>query len=143
MAALVDTNILVYRYDPRFPEKQQVATSVLRQGLVDDTLRISHQAIVEFVSAVTRPIERGRPLLTSAEAHREVEDLLGQFPVLYPTESVVRTAVRGAATYQLSWFDAHVWAFAECFGLDTLLSEDFQHGRWYGTVRVVNPFLGG
>jgi len=24
--------------------------------------------------------------------------------------------------------------------MDTLLSEDFQHDRTYGTVRVVNPF---
>lgn len=47
MAALVDTNILVYRYDQRFPDKQQVATSVLRQGLVDETLRIPHQALLE------------------------------------------------------------------------------------------------
>jgi predicted nucleic acid-binding protein len=25
-------------------------------------------------------------------------------------------------------------------GLDELLSEDFQHGRHYGSVRAVNPF---
>ena len=33
MAALVDTNVPVYRSDPRFPEKQQVATNLLRQPL--------------------------------------------------------------------------------------------------------------
>jgi predicted nucleic acid-binding protein len=26
-------------------------------------------------------------------------------------------------------------------GLEEILSEDFQHGRCYGTVRVTNPFL--
>jgi len=26
---------------------------------------------------------------------------------------VVRTALRGAAAYQLSWFHAHAWAYAE------------------------------
>lgn len=40
--ALVDTNILVYRFDPRFPEKQARATSVLRRGLRDATARIPH-----------------------------------------------------------------------------------------------------
>jgi predicted nucleic acid-binding protein len=49
--------------------------------------------------------------------------------------------LRGAAAYQLSWFDAHLWAYAEHFDLSVLLSEDFQHDRVYGTVRVINPFL--
>ena len=34
-----------------------------------------------------------------------------------------------------------MWAYAEVNGLDTLISEDFQHDRLYGTVRAVNPFL--
>ena len=43
--------------------------------------------------------------------------------------------------YQLSRYDAHMWAYAECFGLGDLLSEDFQDGRIYGTVRTTNPFI--
>jgi predicted nucleic acid-binding protein len=34
-----------------------------------------------------------------------------------------------------------MWAYAEHFGLDVLLSEDFHHDRVYGSVRAVNPFL--
>jgi predicted nucleic acid-binding protein len=90
---------------------------------------------------VTRPLQGGAPLLSEADAWREAEDLLTIGTVLYPTEKVVRTALRGAALYRLSWFDAHLWAFAEAFGLTELLSEDFQHGRLFGTVRIVNPFL--
>ena len=41
----------------------------------------------------------------------------------------------------LSWFDAHLWAYAEVHGIADLLSEDFQHGRLYGTVTIRNPFL--
>jgi predicted nucleic acid-binding protein len=44
------------------------------------------------------------------------------------------------AAYQLSWFDAHLWAAAEYFGMEEILSEDFQDGRRYGTVRIRNPF---
>jgi predicted nucleic acid-binding protein len=33
-----------------------------------------------------------------------------------------------------------MWAYAEVFGLDELLSEDFQDGRLYGRVRARNPF---
>lgn len=43
---LVDTNILVYRFDFRFLSKQQVAIELLRRGLAEDTVRIPHQVIV-------------------------------------------------------------------------------------------------
>ncbi len=140
MAALVDTNVLVYRFDPRFPKHQRIARDLLRRGIAEDSVRVPHQAIVEFVAAVTRPLVSGRPLLTPAEARREAEELLSQFVVLYPSEAVVRTALRGAAAYQMSWFDAHLWAYAECFGLEELISEEFEHERLYGRVRAVNPF---
>ena len=141
MSALVDTNVLVYRYDPRDPGKQRVARELLREGLEQEILRIPHQAVIEFVPAVTRALVRGGAgLLTRAEALREAEELLAQFEILYPTESLLRTAIRAVATYQLGWFDAHMWAYAEHYGLDEILSEDFSDGQLIGSVRVRNPF---
>ena len=140
MAALVDTNVLVYRFDARFPEKQQTATELLRHGIAEGSLRVPHQAVIEFVAAATRPLKGQPPLLTLDEARQEAEELLVQFDVVYPNEALLRTALRGSAAYGLSWFDAHLWAYAEHYGLETLYSEDFQHDRLYGTVRVVNPF---
>ena len=141
MAALVDTNVLVYRFDPRFPLKQRRATELLRRGIGEGSLRLPHQAIVEFVAVVTRPLPKFGALLTPLEAGREAEELLAQFEVLYPNEALVRTALRGAAAYQLSWFDAHLWAYAEHYGLPELYSEDFAHRRLYGTVRAIDPFV--
>ena len=69
MAALIDTNILVYRFDTRFPEKQKVTREILRNGIQEDSVRIPHQAIVEFVAAVTRNI-RGHVILNQADALR-------------------------------------------------------------------------
>jgi predicted nucleic acid-binding protein len=138
--ALVDTNVLVYRFDGRFPAKQRAATELLKRGIVNDTIRIPHQAILEFVAAVTRPMPSGEPILPRVDALREAEEMLAQFEVLYPTEALVRTALRGSAAYQLGWFDAHLWAYAEHYGLAELWSEDFQHDRLYGSVRAVNPF---
>lgn len=65
---------------------------------------------------------------------------MSQFDVIYPDDAVLRMALRGAAAYGLSWFDAHLWAYAEVHGLSEILSEDFQHGRMYGTVTVRDPF---
>ncbi len=140
MAALVDTNVLVYAFDPYDRRKQRIATELLRQGLQSDSLRIAHQALVEFVAAVTRP-RSGGALLSMVEACREAETLLIQFLILYPNGALVRHALRGAAAYQLSWYDAHMWAYADYYGLAELISEDFEDGRLYGSVRVVNPFV--
>ena len=137
---LIDSNILVYRYDHRFPDKQRIAEDVLRRGIASASARIPHQSILEFVAATTRGGPENR-LLDITEALREAEELMALFPILYPDDAVLRTALRGTAAYGLSWFDAHLWAYAEVHGISQLLSEDFQHGRMYGTVTVRNPFL--
>src|SRR5439155_10642852 len=36
---------------------------------------------------------------------------------------------------------AHLWSYAEHYGLTEIFTEDLQHDRLYGTVRVVNPFI--
>ena len=143
MASLADTDIVVYRYDPRFPNKQEVAREVLREGLESEQLALSHQTVVEFVAAVTRPRRDlgGVGLLSREEAYREAEGLIRDYPVLYPDEDVLTTALRGVATYRMSWFDAHLWAYAEVHAISEILTEDFEHGRHYGSVRTVDPFL--
>ena len=56
MAALVDTNVLVYRFDPRDLRKQAQATELLRGGIEERSSRVPHQAVVEFMAAVSRPL---------------------------------------------------------------------------------------
>ena len=141
MLSLIDTNILVYRFDSRFPEKQAIATQLLRRGIADQSLRVPHQAIIEFVSATTRRRGNSESLLSLEDAYREAEELLSQFEILYPSEALVRMAIRGAATYQLNWFDANIWAYAEQFGMDEIITEDFEATRIYGSVTIHNPFL--
>lgn len=143
MISLVDTNILVYRFDPRDSFKQQLADELLRAGVRDDSLVLPHQAVLEFVAAVTRPRADldNVPLLPRSDALREAESLLAQFRIVFPGAHVLMTALRGAQAYGLPWFDAHLWAYAEACGIPQIVSEDFEHGRHYGQVRVVNPFL--
>jgi predicted nucleic acid-binding protein len=142
VASLVDSNVLVYRFDPRDPLKQRAADELLCAGAGAGSLVLPHQALIEFFAAVVRPRQNlgGAPLLPPEEARIETEGLMAQFRVVYPNRDVVQTALRGTATYGLSWFDAHLWAHAEVYGFAEILSEDFTHGRHYGTVRVVNPF---
>jgi predicted nucleic acid-binding protein len=143
VANLVDTNILVYRWDPRFPAKREVARALLKKGLAERSVILPHQVIVEFISAVTRPRPDlgGQPLLTWPQARRRAENLITEFPIVYPDENVLATAIESPSGYQLSWYDAHLLAYAQVYGMDELFSEDFEHGRHYGGVRAVDPFL--
>lgn len=141
MAALLDTNVLVYAFDPRDPAKQRVAARILEDTVLGGEICIPHQALVEFLSAVTKPAKPSKdPLLSLADACKEVEEFTISCPILYPDVSLVQMALRGVTYYRLRWFDAHLLAYAERYGLDILYSEDFQDGRIYGAVRVVNPF---
>jgi predicted nucleic acid-binding protein len=142
VASLVDTNILVYCFDPDALAKRAAARDLLRRGAAEKVLRIPHQSLIEFVSVVTRKHSRRVALLPLTEAAQQAEGFMAEFPVLYPNDHVFRTALRGMAAYQLSWFDAHLWAYAEHYGLPEILSEDFEHGRMYGTVKIRNPFVG-
>lgn len=141
MGSLVDTNVLVYTCDPRNPAKRRKAVEILERGAGDGSLVLPHQAIVEFVWATTRRRGSGGPLLEMRDALVRADALLQEFDVLYPSEEVLRTALAGASLHRLSWYDAHLWAYAEANGIPEILSEDFENGRIYGTVRTVNPFL--
>jgi len=46
-----------------------------------------------------------------------------------------------AEAHQLSFYDALIVASAIDAGCDLLYSEDMQHGRAYGELRIVNPFF--
>jgi predicted nucleic acid-binding protein len=140
VASLADTNILVYCFDHRYPAKLEVAREWMERGMVDGSVKIAHQSILEFVAVVIRPRRERDPLFTLPEARRKAEEFLADYEILYPNESTVRTALQGAEKHHLSWYDAHLWAYAETNGLAEILSEDFSHNQLYGNVRIVNPF---
>jgi predicted nucleic acid-binding protein len=141
MAALIDTNVLVYLHDHRFPSKQRTAHNLIGRLLRSDELRVAHQSLLEFYVATTRiqPTLR-QPLLSPQEARVQIHDIVIAFDVLYPVEQMIALTLLGSAVHGLSWFDAHLWSFAEYFGCELLYSEDFQHERRYGSVRIINPF---
>jgi predicted nucleic acid-binding protein len=142
VAQLIDTNVLVYRVDARFPKKQETAANLLEETVRSGECRIPHQALLEFYAVVTRPWPGvKRTLLTSGEAREEIEVLLLTSIILHPVENVVRLGLYATAAFGLNWFDAHLWAYAEHYRCSIIYSEDFEHGRYYGSVKVINPFI--
>ncbi len=50
-------------------------------------------------------------------------------------------AIRTHRNENVPFFDALLLATASRSGCKNLFSEDFQHGRTYGSITVQNPFL--
>lgn len=143
MTRLIDTDVIVYRFDPRDKVKQGIATELMREGV--GQVVVPHQVLLEFFSVVTKPRADlgGQSLMSRKAAIERVERLQQQFIVLWPDAHVLSAALHGVVAYGLSWFDAHLWAYAQVNGIAEILSEDFEHGRHYGRVRVTNPFMTG
>jgi hypothetical protein len=142
VAALVDTNILVYRFDGRFPAKQVKATALLRAGIADDSIRVPHQALVEFVAAVSKPMGRGvRSILSPEHARREVEEMFGQFEVLYPDDTLQGPPCEERRRTGSPGSTRTSGPTRSATGSRRSGPRTFEHGRRYGRVRVVNPFL--
>ena len=137
---LVDTNLLVYFYDPNSPEKQNRAEVVLDhlQRLAAGCL--SAQTLAEFVSVATRKLH---PPLSPAQAYAQVSLLAETWPIFDLTPLIVLEAARGVRDYGLAYYDAQIWAAARLNQVTVVFSEDFSDGQNLEGVRFVNPFAPG
>jgi predicted nucleic acid-binding protein len=134
---LIDTNLLIYLYDPNQPDKQKQSELVLEQLELTRNGRLSVQALAEFFSVATRKLS---PSLTSAQALDQVTLFTRLWPVFDLTPMIVMEAGRGVRDHKLSYYDAQVWATARLNQLSVVFSEDFRDGSILEGVRFVNPF---
>ncbi|MGI8905832.1 MAG: PIN domain-containing protein [Candidatus Sumerlaeaceae bacterium] len=134
---LIDTNILIYAHDPREPEKQKRALSLLDelQELGEGSLSV--QSLSEFYSVSTKKLV---PKLTHAEAAGQVAVFVAAWPIIELTARMVLTATRAVREHQLSFWDAQLWAAAYLNQLDILLSEDLSNKQTIEGVRILDPF---
>lgn len=137
---LMDTNLLVYLYDQKRPERQAQSQRVLEQLELSRNGRLSVQSLAEFFSVATRKLS---PNLTAAEALHQIDLFLRLWPVFDLTPMVVLEAGRGVRDHHLSYYDAQIWAAARLNQVPLVFSEDFQDGNVLEGVRFVNPFTPG
>ncbi len=84
--------------------------------------------------------EKLRPGLDRKTARDEVRDLRAWNPVAINVD-LIDLAWSIQDRFLVSWWDALIVGAAQISGCGILLSEDFQEGQVFDTVRVLNPFL--
>jgi predicted nucleic acid-binding protein len=132
----LDTNVLVYLFDADSPGTQARAREVLGDHVEGGGVVVSTQVLQEFFVTVTRKLARPLPADDAEAALRRLIAL----PVISVEPDQLLAAALGSRRDRMSFWDALILTSASAAGCDEVLSEDFQHGRSFGRVRVVNPF---
>lgn len=135
---MVDTNVVVYAYDPSDLAKHKQAIELLAILSEQGRLMMSAQVFNEF-SNVLMSRRREQPL-APPEVTTILRRLLMIGKVVPLTASMTLRALDAIPRHGFSFWDALVWAAAKEHSATVLYTEDFQHGREVEGVRIVNPF---
>jgi predicted nucleic acid-binding protein len=133
----VDTNVLLYSVDPAGGGKRELAQQWADALWTRGAGRISWQVLNEFYANAVRKLRVPVPGV------RATVETLAQWQPIGFGLGVVQRAWYWADKAGIPYWDSLIVASAEAAGCAYLLSEDFQTGRKFGEVTVVNPFRTG
>lgn len=130
----LDTNVLIYAYDQAEPKRQQTAIDLMSN--VKDAVLL-WQVACEFIAASRKLRGQG---FTSADAWSRLAELLGLFPLVVPSASVLEGAKQLHVLHDVSFWDAAILAACKEANVELLYSEDVPGLANLSSLRVVNPF---
>ena len=131
----LDTNIFVYTFDQG--PKREIALDLVRQALTTGLGLISYQVVTEFFNVALRKFEKR---MTTGEAEDYFRAVLRPLLSVHSSESLIGSAMRIHSQHQTGWYDSFIIAAALEAKCTVLYSEDLQHGREFGDLKVVDPF---
>jgi predicted nucleic acid-binding protein len=132
-----DTNILFYAADNTAGHRHRRALALTQDAIAHDCI-LTLQSLAELANALLK-----RRVASVLKIEQIVGAYRSSFPVTAATEADLADAIDTHRTYNISFWDAMLWATARRAGCTLLLSEDFQDGRVLGGVTFRNPFAAG
>ncbi len=131
----LDTNILVYAFDRKSLEKRAIALALSQE---EQPWKISWQVVQEFCSVARHrfPIPLDHEFL-----HDYLEHFLLPHCGVMPSRQIYQKALQIQRETQYRFYDSLIVAAALESGAAILYSEDLQHDRRIGHLRILNPFL--
>jgi predicted nucleic acid-binding protein len=130
----LDTNVLVYAFDRSDETKRGRALSLCQ---AEQPWQISWQVVQEFCAVA---LHRFKVPLDARFLSEYLEVILLPHCRIMPTERLYLSALRIQRETQYRFYDSLIVAAALESGAVVLYSEDLQHGRRIGDLRIVNPF---
>jgi predicted nucleic acid-binding protein len=133
----LDTNVFVYCFDQRAPEKKRVATGIVRYALESGEGIISTQVVQEFLNVATQKLETP---FRARDAKDYLAQVLAPLCQVFPTIEIYNQAISVSELYELSFYDSLIVCGALRARCKTLLTEDLQDGQEFDGLKVLNPF---
>jgi len=131
----VDTNILVYAHDVDAGERHDKAADLMGELWARETPpTVSVQVLQELYVTLAR---KGVSRRDAAAIVHDYE----RWDVIANDVALLEAGIEACERFRLSLWDGMILAAALRAGALVLLSEDFQHGRDYGGVKVQNPLI--
>jgi len=132
---VLDSNILIYSYDPREQRKQVIAQNRLLRAVKGESLAstsVLAEVASTFLHKMSLPARLGRV--------NAVVDTLSPIQLVLADEGIVRRALEAREAYGVHFYDGMIIAAAERGGCGRIWSEDMNAGQKYFGIAVQNPF---
>ena len=129
----LDTNVVAYAFDPAVPAKRQ------RARILMDAYDwvVSWQVVQEFAHVA---LHRFAVPMKPVDLADYLELVLWPHCEVFPSLTLYRTAATLHAQTQYRFYDSLMVAAALASGAALLYTEDLQHGRVIGSLKIENPF---
>ncbi|MCL5985301.1 MAG: PIN domain-containing protein [Actinobacteria bacterium] len=131
---LVDTNVIIYLYDSDNPEKGENAQQLIETVTTRDLALISTQIAGELFCHLNKYLKNAGEI---------VNLYLDNWKVLEVNSLIIKEAMRAVHQYQLSYWDAQIWATAKLNQIPFIISEDIPGQNPLETATYLDPFTTG
>lgn len=133
----LDTNVIVYSFDPNFSNKQYIAQHLIRNALTGQGC-ISYQVVQEFFNVATRKFKTP---LSLKDCKIYLNDVLEPLCEIFPSIEFYSHALQIREQRQYSLYDSLIITAALQSNCTILYSEDMQHGQDINQLTITNPFF--
>lgn len=134
----LDTNVIVYLFDARAPQKKKTAQSLIEAAHTSGNGMVSNQVMQEFTNVATHKF---KVPLNFLDLQKFLVTAL--FPICFVTTDVhlIIRALRIRNNTAYSFYDCLMLASALEAECETFYSEDLQHTQQVEGMTIVNPFV--
>jgi predicted nucleic acid-binding protein len=139
----LDTTVFVYSFDRSAPAKARKAARLIREALTTQKGVISYRVVQEFFNVA---LKRFSQHMGAADAGQYLIAVFRALLAVHSSQALYAEALflhaqSGLSQDGISWRDSLIVSAAIQTRCEILFSEDLQHGRRFGALRVMNPFL--
>jgi predicted nucleic acid-binding protein len=135
MRRFFDTNVLVYAHGRDDPVKRDLARASIDEATAEDGFVVSTQVLAEFYRTAVR-----LKVMGPAQA-RDLVRVWSEHDTVVQTPELLLRAISLHQDHSLAFWDAMIIQAALESRCDVVMTEDMQHGRRFGDLEIVNPFI--